>query len=631
MKQIKITGLWCCNFKALRNFQLSPNGQSISVYGRNGTGKSTLALAMSWLLFGSNAAGESKFEVRSTDAEGVVIPDLETSVSEALDVDGTTYRLGKSLVWKRNRKNEVTGNDYIYSVNDDVVSATIFSSVVAEICKESAFKALTNVGYIETLHWQEMRKLVLKAVSDCADTDYLRMLSGYDELVQVLNGQDVLFRHDALKKKRVEFEGLLKSIGGKIEEAGQNMPADFACVAPQQGGMFSELGPKLTALQNRRAGILAGGTKDLEEKIITIKNEILRRDTAHTQAASAAQIRKSGHENNAVVASAQVKTINQQIEAQKLTVSQCADTATSLKARHIAINAEAMPVDVCNMGMAAEDHPGYDAEKAKATFNVSKADRLKAVMAEGAANKARRENAESEILALTEKMIEQEALAQVETQNAADVVIPEKPDHGLLELEIAALQLKITEQGTPDTLAIDDEIEKLEKLIELHNEATRNRKTANDKETRVVELEKERKTAAKELGDIERLIALCVRFQQEKMSLLTEHIEAMFSPLKFRLQKVSPAGVVEECCEVMMLNDSGDMVPYRDLSTGERLVAGIAFIRALSEIQGVLCPIFLDNSESLTIPLPDTDAQIIKLFADAAYSELTAKGEEVVA
>jgi len=626
MKQIKIRDLWCVNFKALRNFQLSPDGQSISVYGRNGTGKSTLALAMSWLLFGSNVAGESKFEVRSTDAEGVVILDLETSVSVALDVDGITYRLCKSLIWKKNRKGEATGNDYIYSVNDDVVSATIFSSTVAEICKESAFKALTNISYIETLHWQDMRKLVIKAVAVDADLEVMESIGGYEELIAVLNGQDAAFRHDALKKKRVELEVTLKSIGGKIEEAGQNMPADASCIAPQQGGMFSELGPKLTLLQNKRAGILAGGTNDLQQKIMTIKEEMLRLENAYSQSAVVAQLKKNGHENNAVVASARVKAISQQIEAQKLTVSQCADTATSLKARHIAINAEAMPVGVCNMGMAAEDHFDYDVEKARAAFNVSKADRLKALMSEGATNKARRENAESEISAITEKMIEQEALAQVETQNAADVVIPEKPDHGLLELEIAALQLKITGQGTPDTASIDAEIEKLQKLIELHNEAARNRKSANDKKTRIAELEKERKVTATDLGNVERLIALCIKFQQEKMDLLTDQIEAVFSPLKFRLQKVSPAGAVDECCDVMMCNESGDMVPYRDLSTGERLVAGIAFIRALSEVQGISCPIFLDNSESLTIPLPDTDAQIIKLVADAAYSELTVKG-----
>ena len=626
MKQIKITGLWCCNFKALRNFQISPNGKSISVYGRNGTGKSTLKLAVSWLLFGSNAAGESKFEVRSTDAEGVVTPDLETSVKVALDVDGITYRLGKSLIWKKNKKGEATGNDYIYSANDDAVSATIFTATVAEICKESVFKALTNVAYIETLHWQDMRKLVLKAASDCADADYLHQIVGYDELIQVLNGQDVAFRHDALKKKKTEFEGVLKSIGGKIGEAGQNMPADVSCIAPQKGGMFSELGPKLKTLQNRRGGILAGGTKDLEEKIITIKNEILRLDTAHAQAKAAAQMQKQGHENAAIIAVARVKALGQQVEAYKLTISQCADTAASLKARHIAINAETMPVDVCNMGMAAADHPGYDAEKALATFNASKADRLKAVMAEGAANKARREKVETEIATLNEKMVEQKALAQVETQNAADVVIPEKPDHAPLELEIAAIDLKITEQATPDTATIDDEIEKLEKLIELHNEATQNRKTANDKKTRIAELEKERKTTATDLGDTERLISLCVKFQQDKMSLLTEQIEAVFSPLKFRLQKVSPASVVEECCDVMMLNQSGEMKPYRELSTGEKLVAGFAFINTLSKLHGISCPIFLDNSESLTIPLPETDVQIIKLVADAAYSELTVKG-----
>jgi exonuclease SbcC len=625
MKEIKIRDLWCVNFKALRNFQLSPNGHSISVYGRNGTGKSTLALAMSWLLFGCNTAGEIKFDVRSTDEAGIVIPDLDTSVKVALDVDGITYRLGKSLVWKKNRKGEVTGNDYIYSVNDDAVSATIFSATVAEICKESAFKALTNVQYIETLHWQEMRRLLLKVVAEDCDRDMMMRIGGYEELRDALNDRDVAFRHGALKKNKTELEGSLKSIGGKIEEAGQNMPADADCIAPQKGGMFSELGPKLTALQNRRSGILAGGTIELQEKIVAIKNEIARRNESHLEFRYSQEKRKMEFEEKAAAAKRQLSQITHQIENHKLTISQCAETAAGLKARHIAINAEVMPVEVCNMGLSAADHPGYDAGKALAAFNASRADRLKALMAEGATNKARREKADSEILVLTEKMASLDALAQVETKNAADIVIPEKPDHSLLELEIASLELKITEQGTPDTVAIDEEIEKLEKLIALHNEAARNRKSAAEKKARIVELDKERKATATELSNTERLIALCVKFQQEKMSLLTDQIEAVFSPLTFRLQRVSPSGAVEECCDVMMQNQSGDIVPYRDLSTGERLVAGVAFIRALSEVQGVSCPIFLDNAESLTIPLPDTDAQVIKLYASLDHDVLTTK------
>lgn len=54
MKLLKLT---LNNFKGIRNFEISPNGKSATVYGDNGTGKTTLADAQHWLLFGSDSVG----------------------------------------------------------------------------------------------------------------------------------------------------------------------------------------------------------------------------------------------------------------------------------------------------------------------------------------------------------------------------------------------------------------------------------------------------------------------------------------------------------------------------------------------------------------------------------------------
>ena len=59
-------------------------------------------------------------------------------------------------------------------------------------------------------------------------------------------------------------------------------------------------------------------------------------------------------------------------------------------------------------------------------------------------------------------------------------------------------------------------------------------------------------------------------------------------------------------------------MPYSTLNIGHRIVAGLDIIRSLSELYGVIVPIFVDNAESLNdFNVPDMDAQLILLSVSA--------------
>ena len=85
--KITLQSLEVKNFKSLQSFEFSPDGASCTIYGQNGAGKSTVADALSWLLFGKNQAGESSFGVKPLDESGAEIHNLEHSVEAVLDVD----------------------------------------------------------------------------------------------------------------------------------------------------------------------------------------------------------------------------------------------------------------------------------------------------------------------------------------------------------------------------------------------------------------------------------------------------------------------------------------------------------------------------------------------------------------
>ena len=59
MRTIKLKSLSLFNFKGIRNLTLDFTNAETWIYGENGTGKTTVCDAFSWLLFGKDSKGKS--------------------------------------------------------------------------------------------------------------------------------------------------------------------------------------------------------------------------------------------------------------------------------------------------------------------------------------------------------------------------------------------------------------------------------------------------------------------------------------------------------------------------------------------------------------------------------------------
>ncbi|MDK7740717.1 ATP-binding protein, partial [Veillonella nakazawae] len=85
---IQIQMLTMRNFKGVlgeRKIEFSPT--VTQVLGANKTGKTTIADAFRWCLFGKNSEGKSEFGIKTKDEEGNVLPELSHEVEVALLVD----------------------------------------------------------------------------------------------------------------------------------------------------------------------------------------------------------------------------------------------------------------------------------------------------------------------------------------------------------------------------------------------------------------------------------------------------------------------------------------------------------------------------------------------------------------
>ena len=68
------------NFKGIRNGEYSFDDKNAVVYGENGTGKTTLMDAMLWVLFGKDSNNRADFGIKTLEADGTVIPNVDHEV-----------------------------------------------------------------------------------------------------------------------------------------------------------------------------------------------------------------------------------------------------------------------------------------------------------------------------------------------------------------------------------------------------------------------------------------------------------------------------------------------------------------------------------------------------------------------
>ena len=96
--KITIKKMLLKNFKGVlgeKEFEFSP---TTKVYGKNKSGKTTLADGFRWCLFGKNSEGAANFGIKTKDENGIVIPKLEHEVQITLDVDNREVTLRLSLI-----------------------------------------------------------------------------------------------------------------------------------------------------------------------------------------------------------------------------------------------------------------------------------------------------------------------------------------------------------------------------------------------------------------------------------------------------------------------------------------------------------------------------------------------------
>ena len=636
---MKLLELYIENFKKTRKFALVLNGSNAVIYGDNATGKTTVADAYFWLLFGKDSAGRSDFDLLPMDSAGQIIEGLEASVTgKFVGDDGQEFSLRRAYHQVFTRKNgeaerKLKGNTTEFFINEVPKQQKDYQAFIAGICDEKTFTMLTDPDMFPgKMPWGDRRDMLIHFFAP--DVDDREIINAHTEL-QPLGGylgyKTVDEYTEWAKAQRRKINDQLKEIPGRIDEAEKAKPDDLPKVS--DGADMIRLGKQKlkleTDLNNLSSGASASEAQrtiaDIRSQMATAKAAYIQRTSSGNAGleASAAQIRgriadterSRNYLSSSVTDKANtIKNISAEMNRLR---QRCVDTAAQK------FNPENNVCPTCG-----QEYPSEKREQIQGDFNEHKAETLKELERSGRQRKAELEKLEKESTEDQAKLQQEEqTLKELRTQldNVMQQFASPPPFEDTEEakkfqdkLTAAEKELKVLQTVADKRSAtIREQLSLVTADIDAIKVRALNKDAVARQDERIAELNKQDKELSFELAKLDEGIQLAEQFTQQKAQDIEAKVNGAFRIVRWKLFDTQVNGGIKPCCEATV-----DGIPYgKDLNSAARLNAGLDIIEALSGQVGMSVPVWIDNAESVTEYLP-VNAQVIRLFVSAGDKKL---------
>lgn len=668
--KITIKSIHIENFKGINMLDVNFSVKT-KISGQNAVGKTTIFDAFTWLLFNKNSSGEEKFNVRPLNKEGTRIDNVEIKVVAIMDVDGKEVELSKvqKQNWVKKRgTNTVSlqGNPNSYEIDGYPKSEAEFKEYVSGIAQsEEMFKMLTNPQYFSSLKWKDQRDILMKLVSDVSDVELAQTDAKYAQLLSELekapSTDDIRAKFSKAlnewKKKQAEIpvridEAMKSKVD--IDVAEQELAktdleakiADIDAKIKDSDGVMMELGREEMQLQFDMSGIMQTVNRDLTNRRSEIEAELRDLQNEMNRFADTIALKERRvSENETVIfnADSERKRLGEEYNAEKAKafdefpylfdgskwVFDENSTVCSLCGQKLPEDKiEQLKADFESRKGKAKADAEEKLKSERFKFDTDKKVELNRLITIGTEKKnliselkEKNKNLQEEIESLNKQ--EKDAIAKKEALSKTLSEMPVEADYSQNE-EYVKMKARHDEvlveienmKANGEDAAVENlksEKEELQARLDEVNSTIAKASMNVEIDERIGQLQEEQKEIGQKVADQEQILYLLEEFIRFKLNKVSESINSHFKTVNFKLFEMQLNGGMKDCCECTV-----NGVPYSTLNSGHRIVAGLDIIRSLSELYGVIVPIFVDNAESLNdFNVPDMDAQLILLSVSA--------------
>lgn len=626
------------NFKGCKNATYTFDGKNVTVCGANGSGKTTIFDAFTWLLFGKDSLDNAKFEIRPLDKDGKQIDNVEICVVATLEIDGKEVELKKTQkqnwVKKRGTQNPVLqGNANEYEIDGYPRSEKDYKEYINGIVSDDLFKMLTNPTYFPNMPWKEQRAVIMKLVTKVSDVELAKKLKKFaplvDEIEKAPSIDDIKNKYqkslNELKKKQVELPVRIDEISNSkvdidvaelelLKNSLNEQIADVKSKITDANKQFEEqqkLSDGIMELKFAESDLVRKANeenikarREIEDKIADKK--FLLRQTEKTVDDCERQVDISKHHS---------VSLNESIESYRGQYRQI---------QELVFDENSLVCSYCG-----QEYPQDRKEQIKAEFESKKATEIKKITELGNKAKAELDKEKETIDSLEKELVEHRK--SLEMLNNAIVS---------LEKQLSELPESIDVTGTDEYKAIQSQIADKEQAMSQMNNADEMRKALNyelecsqsqliecekkiamsqkniEIDERIEELQAEQREVAQKIADVEKMLYLLDEFIKYKLDKISDSINSQFEMVNFILFKSQLNGGIAETCECQH-----NGIPFGSLNSAARIQCGLDIIRTLQRMYGVFVPVFVDNRESCT-NIPTMDCQVISLVVSPTDTDL---------
>lgn len=583
------------------------------VAGRNGIGKSTIATAYTWLMFGCDYQLKDNPSVRIV-VGGKSVDDMDVSVTAVLDIDGKEVTARK--VQKRKYKKDGAGysDDNTYFINEVPKTLKAFNEYF-EI-DMNLLKMCSSPGAFLNQKTADMRSYLFGLVENVNDLDVAKENSELSAITDFLErySADELTAMNKATKSKIDKE--LPIIDGQIMEKQRDIQLKSDIDVAELELLKNTLSEQLACNIKKQTDAEAL-EKDLQGKADGILELKFQLSGLQSQAndANLNKIREVQHKIND--ANAFVDSIHEEIRKNGVAVDRIKseinekDSARELLAKKwVDVNNEKFDDNSTICPTCHRDLPDEEIKRIFSEFKESKQKRLCEIEAKGSALREEVEKSKPVLVEL-ESVAEENmkklnsVLSKLDEYHKQLDAIPKVVDiSDTEEYKKLSAEIDAKEAEMQKSMKIDDMRGKLKleeneirrKLSECESQISKSDTSADDQ--RLEELRDRRIDMEQKKADAEKILYLLGELEKDKNQKLSAEINKHFGVIQWQLFEVNKSGGYKSVCIPTV---DGKSILSTMSNKGNQIIGKVDICNSIQKINDLSVPVFLDDSESLDV------------------------------
>ncbi|MGS4027309.1 AAA family ATPase [Staphylococcus pseudintermedius] len=634
---LRLNKLTIENFAGIKKQCFEFNGHNSKIHGANGTGKTTTATALQWLLFDKGLDGSTKsFNPVPVDKNNNELYELIPTVEAEFTIDDHTLLLRKESRPKYTTNQKTNRKEYSRSrtkrqfINEEPVKISDYKSRIKDVIDEDVFKLITNPAAFNNLDWKKRREILFEIADPINNEDIINSNDELKGLSDLLNDHDIETKKKIVSDKIKQINKEIQDIPTRINQESKGLQE----VEPLNDSELKQIESEIESLKQQKIEVKNGSKSiELKNKLAELEGELSRLKSNHNFEIDN-KIHMLTNESNAEQSTvlnytSKIRVHKQEIEHEekrrKALLSDYKMIETNFKElqdkqfEYTATNLCA----TCGQKLPADQIESVK-QKAIEKFNKEKsadlevlANKKDEMLNEGKKIKPVIEKIQSEIDKY-QKYVEDASKKSEKIKKQIDKFKEKQTDLTETEAyraivseieEIKQEQQNIQESISSTVLMIDEQINDLYVKKSKFDERLMIIESNKRSEQRIKDLRAKEDNLLDEKEECAHQLYQLNLFTTTKINMLTDNINEKFDMAEFKLFNQLVNGELEETCITLV-----EGVEYGGgLNNAARINVGLDIINTLCRHYNVTAPIFIDNAESVT-DIIKTDAQQIQLI-----------------